>query len=122
VAVSRDGGETWSIDDEGLHATYCRGVTVCGDTMLVSASNGPRGGRAAVYRRAVSGGGSLERCRTGLPAWFDGNIDSAWLDATPELAAFGTSEGRVFASADEGNTWEEMAAGLPSVRAVLVTP
>ena len=122
LAISRDDGENWRIDDEGLHATYCRGVTVCGDTVLVSASNGPRGGRAAVYRRAVGGGGPLERCRTGLPEWFDGNIDSAWLDATPELAAFGTSDGRVFASADEGSTWEETAASLPSVGAVLVTP
>jgi hypothetical protein len=122
LAVSRDDGENWRIDDEGLHATYCRGVTVCGETVLVSASNGPRGGRAAVYRRAVGAGEPLERCRTGLPEWFDGNIDSAWLDATPELAAFGTSDGRVFASADEGSTWEEMAAGLPSVGAVLVTP
>jgi hypothetical protein len=122
LAVSEDGGETWSIDDEGLHSTYCRGVTVCGETVLVSASNGPRGGRAAVYRREVGGGGPLERCRTGLPEWFDGNIDSAWLDATPELAAFGTGDGRVFASTDGGSTWEEMAAGLPSVGAVLVMP
>jgi hypothetical protein len=94
-------------------------VTVCGDTVLVSASNGPRGGRAAVYRRAL---GSLERCRTGLPEWFDGNVDSAWLDAMPELAAFGTEDGRVFASADEGNTWDEVTAGLPSIGAVLVMP
>ena len=122
LAVSRDDGETWSIDHEGLHSTYCRGVTVCGDTVLVSASNGPRGGRAAVYRRAAGGAGPFERSRTGLPEWFDGNIDTAWLDATPELAAFGTSDGRVFASANEGSTWEEMAAGLPSVGAVLVTP
>jgi hypothetical protein len=122
LAVSRDGGETWSIDDEDLHSTYCRGVTVCGETVLVSASNGPRGGRAAVYRRAAGGDGPLERCRTGLPEWFDGNIDSAWLDATLELAAFGTSDGRVFASADEGSTWDEVAADLPSIGAVLVMP
>jgi hypothetical protein len=121
LAVSRDGGDTWSIDDEGLHATYCRGVTLCGDTVLVSASNGPGGGRAALYRRAA-GGGPLERCRTGLPEWFDGNIDSAWLDAMPALAAFGTADGRVFASADEGVTWDEVAAGLPSIGAVLVMP
>jgi hypothetical protein len=121
LAVSQDGGETWSVDDDGLHSTYCRGVTLCGDTVLVSASNGPRGGRAAVYRRAVSGG-SLERCRNGLPEWFDGNVDSAWLDATPGLAAFGTSDGQVFASADEGSTWSEVTADLPSIGAVLVMP
>jgi hypothetical protein len=122
LAVSPNGGETWSIEDEGLHSTYCRGVTVCGDTVLVSASNGPRGRRAAVYRRAVGGSGPLERCRTGLPEWFDDNIDSGCLDATPEIAAFGTGDGRVFASADEGNTWDEVTAGLPSIDAVLVMP
>jgi len=121
LAVSRDGGETWSVDDDGLHSTYCRGVTVCGDTVLVSASNGPRGGRAAVYRRAV-GGGSFERCRSGLPEWLDGNVDSGWLDATPELAAFGTADGRVFASADEGSTWNLVTADLSSIGAVLVMP
>lgn len=121
LAVTGNGGETWSIDDEGLHSTYCRGVTVCGDTVLVSASNGPRGGRAAVYRRPVSGG-ALERCRTGLPEWFDGNIDSAWLDATPQLAAFGTADGDVFASTDEASTWNEVGAGLPSIEALLIMP
>lgn len=121
LAVSDDDGDTWRIEADGLHSTYCRGVTVCGGTVLVSASIGPRGGRAALYRRPV-GGGPLERCRTGLPEWFDGNIDSAWLDATPELVAFGTGEGRVFASVDEGSSWDEVTAGLPSIEAVLVMP
>jgi hypothetical protein len=121
LAVSEDRGDSWRIEDAGLHATYCRAVTVCGDTVLVSASNGPRGGRAAVYRRAL-GGGQLERCRGALPEWFDGNVDSAWLDATPELVAFGTPEGRVFASQDEGSSWDEVAWGLPPIECLLVMP
>ncbi len=121
LAVSGDGGDSWSIEDEGLHSSYCRGVTVSGDTVLVSASDGPRGGRGAVYRRALAGG-PLERCRTGLPEWFDDNVDSACLDATPELVAFGTGDGRVFASTDEGASWDEVSAGLPSIACVLVMP
>lgn len=121
LAVSRDGGDSWAFETDGLHSTYCRGVTVCGDTVLLSASNGPRGGRGAIYRRALAGG-PLERCRAGLQEWFDGNIDSACLDATPELAAFGTGEGRVFASEDEGSTWHEVATGLPAVECLSVTP
>lgn len=121
LAVSEDRGGTWRVEDDGLHATYCRGVTVCGDTVLLSASNGPRGGRAALYRRPVRGG-AFERCRAGLPEWFDANVDSAWLDATPDLAAFGTADGRVFASTDEGAGWSEVASGLPSIGAVFVMP
>ncbi|HEX6331593.1 MAG TPA: hypothetical protein VF129_09965, partial [Actinomycetota bacterium] len=121
LAVSADGGDTWEIRQDGLHAPYCRAVTVFGDTVLLSASLGPRGGRAALYRGAVSGG-PLERCRTGLPEWFEGNIDSAWLDGTHELAAFASADGRVFASTDEGAAWDEVGSGVPGIGAVLVVP
>ena len=43
-------------------------------------SNGPRGGRAALYRTRGPDP-RLERCTDGLPEWFDGNIDSGWLVA-----------------------------------------
>jgi hypothetical protein len=119
IAVSRDGGDTWSMRSEGLHAAYCRGVAVAGETVFASASTGPRGGRAAVYRGALDGG-PFERCSTGLPEWFDGNVDSAWLDAMSELAAFGTEDGGVFASADDGRTWDEVASALPRIRCVVV--
>jgi hypothetical protein len=121
LAVSEDQGDSWSIRTDGLHASYCRAVAVCGETVLVSASEGPRGGRSAVYRGAASGG-RLERCEKGLPEWFEHNIDSLCLDATPELAAFGTEDGRVIASTDEGATWDEIASGLLAVSCVLVVP
>ena len=123
LAVSTDRGSTWTFRSEGLETRYSRAVTVCGDAVLLSASRGPRGGRAAVYRGRLSGGG-LERCRTGLPEWFDDNIDTHCLDAHPDgsFVAFGTSEGRVFASDDAGLSWAEFASGLPQVRRVLVLP
>ena len=123
LAASTDRGGTWTMRTDGLEARYSRAVTVCGDTVLVSASNGPRGGRAAVYRAELAGG-AFERCRTGLPEWFDDNIDSHCMDAPPSgsFVAFGTSDGRAFASADAGATWEELAGGLPPVNGVLVIP
>jgi hypothetical protein len=73
--------------------------------------------------RRLSGafdGGPFERCSNGLPEWFDGNVDSAWLDATTGLAAFGTEDGRVFASVDEGRSWDEVASALPRIWCVMV--
>jgi hypothetical protein len=76
-----------------------------------------------VYRAGLSGG-AFERCRTGLPEWFEGNIDTYCLDALPEdsFAAFGAADGRVYGSSDAGTSWNELAAGLPSVHRVLVMP
>ena len=47
-----------------------------------------------------------------------------WLDALNDasFAAFGTSDGRLFASDDAGATWDELEAGLPAVQHVLVLP
>ncbi len=95
MSVSQDRGDTWRLSHEGLDASYCRSVTVCGDAVLLSASAGPRGGHSAMYRSDVEGR-SFERCTQGLPGWFEQNIDSLCLDAFPDgaLAAFGTKDGR----------------------------
>jgi hypothetical protein len=121
LASSMDRGATWTMRSEGLEAAYSRAVVVCGDAVLVSASNGPRGGRAGIYRGDIAGG-AFERCTAGLPEWFDDNVDTFWLDALNDgsFAAFGTSEGRLFGSDDAGSTWYELAAGLPSLQHVLV--
>jgi len=123
LAVSEHRGDSWTYRTEGMHAAYCRAVALCGDVILVSASTGPRGGSSALYRGAAAGG-AFERCRTGLPDWFEDNIDSLCLDAMPRegAAAFGTQDGRVFASQDQGASWAEVASGLPAVRCVLVMP
>ncbi|MCI0633803.1 MAG: hypothetical protein L0206_07815 [Actinobacteria bacterium] len=123
LAASTDRGATWTHRTDGLESRYSRAVAVCGGAVLVSASHGPRGGRAAVYRGDLAGG-TFERCRAGLPEWFEDNIDTYCLDALPDgsFAAFGTTDGRVFASTDQGAAWDEVASGSPSVQRVLVLP
>lgn len=118
LAMSEDGGNTWTTYDDGLHAHYSRAVAVAGDTILVTASTGPFGGPAAVYR--FRGDGPFERCTEGLPEWFDGNIDTHCLDASGSDVALGTADGRVFASEDAGETWELAAEGLAPVRCLLL--
>jgi hypothetical protein len=123
LSVSRDRGATWSLRTDGLEARYMRAVVVCGDEVLVSTSSGPRGGRAGVYRGSLAGA-AFERCRDGLPEWFDGNIDTGCLDALNDgsFAAFGTADGRVFGSVDGGGSWGELASGLPAVEHLLIAP
>ena len=123
LATSVDRGTTWTMRSDGLEAPYSRAVVVCGDTVLVSASDGPRGGRAAVYRGDLAAG-PFERCTAGLPGWFDDNIDTYHLDALNDgsFAAFGTSDGRLFGSEDAGSTWHELASDLGAVQHVLVLP
>jgi hypothetical protein len=116
---SNDAGGTWTRDTDGLHATYARAVAIVGETLLISASEGHRGHRAAVYRRPLEGG-PFERCTDGLPDWFDANVDSHWLTGADGVAAFGAPEGRVFASEDEGRTWEPVAEQLPPIRVVAI--
>ena len=65
---------------DGLEAPYSRAVAVSGDELLLSASDGPRGGHAAVYRGGLTDG-RFERCTDGIPAWFDDNIYTYCLDS-----------------------------------------
>lgn len=118
LAVSEDGGASWRIERDGLRSTYARAVAVAGDSILVSASDGPRGGHAAVYRTAFGPGSGLEKCTEGLPEWFDGNIDTGWLVASGPTGAFATNDGRVFVSDDAGVTWRQAATGLPRIRSL----
>src|SRR5207247_1570407 len=77
LCVSDDDGATWSVVDEGLHATYCRAVAIAGDTVVVSASTGHQGRQSALYRRPIAGPQRpFERCRDGLPEWFSDNVDT----------------------------------------------
>ena len=123
LATSPDRGNTWTIRSDGLHADYCRGLAVCGDRVLLTASTGPGAGKSAIYRAAIASG-PFERCTAGLPEWFDHNIDSLCLDAVADgsLAAFGTDDGEVFASMDGGETWAAVASAMPRVNCVLTLP
>jgi len=115
--ISRDGGDTWEFLTEGMHKHYSRAVAISDDTVLVSASTGPRGRRAALYRGPLDGGGTFERCHDRLP-WLDDNIDTACLQAAGPLVVFGTEDGRVFLSSDSGQSWTLVTKGLSPIRCI----
>ena len=117
LAVSRDGGATWDVTTEGLHATYLRAVAYTRDAALVSACDGPFGKLGALYRWDTFAGGDLVRVADGLPEWLAGNVDTAKLDADSTVAAFADSDA-VYASNDGGGAWSELARDLGEVHAV----
>jgi hypothetical protein len=116
LSRSDDFGGTWATFTDGLHGTYCRSAAVGGPTLFVSASEGHRGRRSALYRRPLEGTGPFEKCQQGLPSFFGSNIDSHCLAAVGSTVAFGTEEGVVYLSSDAGETWTTMATELPAVR------
>jgi hypothetical protein len=113
--ISRDSGHSWQFVTAGLHAHYLRAVAVAGDDVVISASAGFHGRRAALYRKPLDDG-RFERCREGLPTWFDDNIDTACLAAAGPLVVCGTQDGRLYRSLDAGRRWELALEGLPPVR------
>jgi hypothetical protein len=121
LAVSDDHGATWHWRTEGLHATYARAVAVTGDSVLVSVSQGPGGGEAAVYRGPLGRDGSLARCQAGLPEWFSGNVNTRCLVAGGGSVA-AADQGAVYHAADGGASWRVLADGLPPVRCLLLLP
>jgi hypothetical protein len=123
LSRSADRGSSWTLRVDGLDGSYCRAVVVCGDRLLVSASDGPRGGHAAVYGADLASG-SFEPCRQGLPEWFDDNIDTYCLDALNDgsYAAFGIGDGRVYGSRDGGTSWANVATMSGAAHSVLVVP
>jgi hypothetical protein len=114
---SDDAGRTWSSPSTaGLHATYLRAVAFPTGSVIISASDGPFGRRAALYRRPLDEEG-FERCRAGLPEWLPALVDTGALDARGADVAAGCG-GSVFASEDGGGSWRLLADDLPPVRSV----
>jgi hypothetical protein len=118
LCVSRDAGVAWTVRAEGLHATYCRAIALSGDTVLISASEGPRGRRSAVYRGTLTADGPLTR----VSEWVEGNVDTHALDLLGDRAAFGTRDGVVWESHDAGATWSVTHRGLAPITSVSLVP
>lgn len=118
LCISRDAGVTWTIAADGLHATYCRAIAVAGDSVVISASEGNRGRKSAIYRAALDGDPLFER----ITDWIDGNVDTNTLDAVEDRIVFGTRDGRVIESLDAGASWTVAMSRLAPVTSVTLVP
>jgi hypothetical protein len=128
---SDDAGATWTEITEGLPSDF--GFAAAAhphdrDTFYVVPLDPGHGrvmpeGAAAVWRTSDAGS-SWQRLGSGLPqsgAHIGVLREAMAIDSydTPGLY-FGTSTGQLFASADEGNNWTEIAGYLPGISSVEV--
>jgi hypothetical protein len=120
LCASRDGGVTWNVEQEGLHASYCSAVAFAGDDVLVSASVDHFASQGAIYRRRVDGRDSLVAVGEGLPEWTDGIVDTGCIATGGSAVAFADRNGNLYLSADTGRSWSRRASGLPPPSSVLI--
>jgi len=127
---SADGGQNWQSIEDGLPSSFgFPAVTHPRDpaTLYFCPLNGAIEGRyvpdgkAAVWR-SRDGGGNWQAMREGLPqrdAYF-GVLRQAMATDTlaPAGVYAGTNTGSLYASADEGETWQEIAEHLPPIHSV----
>jgi hypothetical protein len=103
-------GESWQWTTDGLHAHYCRAVALDRGTAFVTASTGPSTADCRLYRAGV--GDRFEPCGGKLPHSFPFNIETGTIAARNGAVALGTSDGRVYRSADGGDNWELIQHGI----------
>jgi hypothetical protein len=115
LAVSHNGHD-FEFRSDGLHAPYCRAVTVLDDRVVLSASTGPRTSRARVYTCPLWDD-AIEPVGGGLPEWFDDNVDTHCLasDGTTVHLGYG---GLVWRSDDSGATWVQVAEGMGTITSI----
>jgi hypothetical protein len=120
LCVSRDGGESWSVTTDGLHASYCSAAALSEDWLYLAASSDHFADQGAVYRQRIDADGPLERVRGGLPEWLAGIADTYCIATRDECVAIVDHGGNLYGSIDAGATWAVWAQGLTAPSGVLV--
>ena len=120
LCLSRDGGASWSIATQGLHASYGSAVALTGDMLFLAASTDHFAAQGAVYRRPIDSDGPLERVGGGLPEWLDGIADTYCIDARGDDLVVVDRGGALYGSQNQGSSWSLWAQGLPSPSGVLI--
>jgi len=120
LCASSDGGRTWNVEQDGMHASYCSAVAFAGDDVLVSASEDHFAAQGAIYRRRVDGHDSLVAVSEGLPVWTNGIVDTGCIATNGSTIALADRKGSLYVAFDAGRNWSRRATGLPHPSGVLI--
>jgi hypothetical protein len=105
LCISRDAGETWTIEQQGLHAHHCSAVAFGRNDIFVSAATSPFATEGAVYRRPIDSSGPLQPLDGGMPQWTDGIVDTDCIATRDSMAAVIDRSGQLYVSNDDGASW-----------------
>jgi hypothetical protein len=120
LCISRDAGATWTIERDGLHASYCSAVAFSGDDILVSASTDHFAAQGRIYRRPIRPNGSPIGVEGGMPTWTEGIVDTGCIAANDSSIAVADRAGNLYDSDDFGRAWSSRSTRLPTPSGVLI--
>jgi hypothetical protein len=120
LCISRDAGATWTIERDGLHASYCSAVAFSGDDILVSASTDHFADRGRIYRRPIRPDGQIVAVEDGLPTWINGIVDTSCIATNGSTIVVVDRGGTLYLSTDFGLAWSQSSSELPIPSSVLI--
>jgi photosystem II stability/assembly factor-like uncharacterized protein len=120
LCISRDAGATWTIERDGLHASYCSAVAFSGDDILVSASTDHFAAQGRIYRRPIRPDGHIVAVEGGLPTWFNGIADTGCITTNGSTIVVVDRAGTLYLSTEFGLAWSRSSSELPTPSSVLI--
>ena len=120
LCISRDAGATWTIERDGLHASYCSAVAFSGDDILVSASTDHFATQGRIYRRPIRPDGDTVAVENGLPTWLNGIADTGCIATNGSTIVVVDRAGNLYLSHEFGRAWSRSSSELPTPSSVLI--
>ena len=120
LCISRDAGATWTIERDGLHASYCSAVAFSGDDILVSASTDHFATQGRIYRRPIRPDGNIVAVEGGLPTWLNGIADTGCIATKGSMIVVVDRAGTLYLSTEFGLAWSRSSSELPTPSSVLI--
>ena len=120
LCISRDAGAMWTIERDGLHASYCSAVAFSGDNIFVSASTDHFAAQGRIYRRPILPNGNIVAVEGGMTTWTEGIVDTGCIAANGSSIAVADRAGGLYVSDDFGRAWSCRFTGLPTPSGALI--
>jgi hypothetical protein len=120
LCISHDAGARWTIERDGLHASYCSAVAFSGYDILVSASTDHFATQGRIYRRSIRPDGDIVAVEDGLPTWINGIADTGCIATKGSTIVVVDRAGTLYLSTEFGLAWSRNSSELPTPSSVLI--